>query len=174
MSVTTKTEYEIKVRQFVTKFNDNPMPARIMYGFVEAETPKAYKIDVRMKPNPTSTCMRCGRELTHPVSLMFGLGPECSGMYYDHPFTEEYVENNFEEIRQKLAEVKWSGWIPKSGLEYMEEVREVEVTEEKPKPKKETKGLKAVQKPQKEDDKYKLEIDENLINKLYNELVTVL
>jgi hypothetical protein len=172
MTTTTKTEYEIKVRQFVTKFNDNPMPARIMYGFVEGETEKAYKIDVRMKPNPTSVCMKCGRTLTHPVSLLYGIGPECSKAYYEHPYTEEYVKNNFEELRQRMAEVKWSGWIPKSGLEYMEEVREVEVEAEKPK--KTTKGLKAVQKPKKEDDKYKMEITDNLINQLYNELVTVL
>ena len=72
----------------------------------------------------TDCCMKCGKTLTHPVSRLYGLGPECGGHFHINPFnTEEELQAALDEVKQKLESVTWSGWIAKSGVEYATEVR---------------------------------------------------
>ena len=105
---------------FMAKWNnDVPMPMRTMAGIVLQET----KGMVRMKLHGTmyaekmSVCMCCGRPLTNPVSQYFGVGPECGGHNYVHPFdTDEELMQAVSEYRQKLQNVTWEGWIIKSAI----------------------------------------------------------
>lgn len=61
-------------------------------------------------------CIRCGRALTHPVSRLVGIGPECGQHFWDesvlgpYGFTEEHAAR----LKQMVAEVKVDQWIPKS------------------------------------------------------------
>jgi hypothetical protein len=121
--------YVIKVRQYMTKpstpdfdfmekWNNNiPMPFRVMTGKVVKETRGMVMMDLHCEPFKTDYCMRCGRALTHPVSRLYGIGPECGGHAHINPFeTEEQLRAALDDVRAKLADVKWRGWIIKSAI----------------------------------------------------------
>jgi hypothetical protein len=133
-----ETEYVIKVKQYMTKpaspsfdFMDKwnngvPMPMRIMVGKKLKETKGMVKMELRgeiiQDNNPT--CMKCGRELTNPVSQYFGIGPECGGHHYISPFeTDAELQQAIEETRKQLQSVTWTGWVIKSALEKFEPIR---------------------------------------------------
>lgn len=78
---------------------------------VTGETAKAIKVDARAIATPTSTCRHCGRDLTHPVSVLYGIGPEC-GKHYHIPQEEQDVER----IRELITSIEYHGWIPKSAI----------------------------------------------------------
>lgn len=129
-------EYIVRVKSWMTKqttdpsfdfmshWNKNiPMPLRVMRGRVLSETRGMVYMELRACPLKTDYCMKCGKPLTHPVSRLYGLGPECGGHYHINPFnTEEELEAAIQEVRQKLNNVTWTGWIAKSGVEYATEV----------------------------------------------------
>lgn len=127
--------YIIKVRQYMTKpsspdfdfqakWNGNvPMPFRIMEGRVLKETRGMLMMDCHAVPLKTDVCMRCGRVLTHPVSRLYGIGPECGGHAHINPFnTEDELYAALDSVKQKLADIKWRGWIIKSAIEECQEV----------------------------------------------------
>ena len=109
---------------FMLRWNKNiPMPLRVMRGRVLSETRGMLYMELRACPLRTDYCMKCGKPLTHPVSRLYGLGPECGGHYHINPFnTEEELQAAIQEVRKKLNEVTWAGWIAKSGVEYATEV----------------------------------------------------
>lgn len=129
-------EYIVRVKRWMTQqttddsfdfmrhWNQNvPMPMRVMRGRVLSETRGMVYMELRACPLKTDYCMKCGKPLTHPVSKLYGLGPECGGHYHINPFnTEEELQNAIQEVRQKLNNVSWTGWIAKSGVEYATEV----------------------------------------------------
>lgn len=128
-------EYIVKVKSWMTKpssagfdfiyhWNKNiPMPLRVMRGRVLNETRGMVYMELRACPLKTDYCMKCGKPLTHPVSRLYGLGPECGGHYHINPFnTEEELQAAIQEVRQKLSNITWTGWIAKSGVEYATEV----------------------------------------------------
>lgn len=116
------TEYIITVRQYMTKpstpqfdFHDkwnngNPMPLRTMVGTKLEETRGMVRMELRGMAMPTGTCIKCGRKLTHPVSLNYGIGPECGGHYHIGP------EMPLEEIAKRMRQITWTGWIVKSAI----------------------------------------------------------
>lgn len=125
----TTGEYEITVKPYMTKpatpefdfmakwNNDNPMPLRTMTGTVEKETPGMVYMKLHGQGLETITCMRCGKELTHPISRHYGIGPECMkkvGMFCDI--------TDVDEIKEKLVDIKWEGWIIKSAITERKEV----------------------------------------------------
>lgn len=128
--------YIIKVRQYMTKvaspdfdfqarWNNNiPMPFRIMKGRVLKETRGMVMMDCMAVPLKTDVCMRCGRPLTHPVSRLYGVGPECGGHAHINPFdTEEELYAALDKVKEQLSQIKWRGWIIKSALLEVTEVR---------------------------------------------------
>lgn len=129
-------EYIVRVKRWMTQkttddsfdfmrhWNQNiPMPMRVMRGRVLSETRGMLYMELRACPMETDYCMRCGKPLTHPVSKLYGLGPECGGHYHINPFeTEEELHSAIEEVKQKLNNIVWTGWIAKSGVEYATEV----------------------------------------------------
>lgn len=137
-SVRSGREYIIKVKAWMTKptlpgssfdfmarWNNNvPMPFRVMRGRVLKETRGMVYMSLKAVPLRTNYCIRCGKPLTHPVSLLYGLGPECGQHAYINPFeTEEELREHHQELVEKLSKITWTGWIVKSGIEYATEVK---------------------------------------------------
>ena len=123
--------YKITVKQYMTKpatpefnfmaqwNNDNPMPLRTMVGDIIQETRGMYfmRLHGDITEKITRTCMKCGRELTNPVSQYFGIGPECGGHNYVNPFnSEEELEKAVEAYREELNKTVWTGWVIKSAI----------------------------------------------------------
>lgn len=106
---------------FMLKWNnDNPMPMRIMIGEKLQETRGMVKMNLHadILAEKTYTCMKCGRILTNPVSQFFGIGPECGGHNYTHPFdTDEELRNAVANYRKELQKITWTGWVIKSAIE---------------------------------------------------------
>lgn len=106
-----------KRNDFHNRFNHGiPIPMRVMFGKILKETDKCYYIDVYGKPEPTTHCLHCMRKLTHKVSMYYGLGPVCGKHYYIADVTEETLDAYFDEIRKKMANVRWRGLIPKNAV----------------------------------------------------------
>lgn len=133
------TVYRITVRQYMTKpfnasfdfmakwNNDKPMPMRTMVGTVEKET--SGMVYMHLHGDITSTvteyCMKCGKQITNPVSQFFGMGPECGGHNYTNPFeSDEELKATVENYRKEhLQKITWSGWIIKSAIIEREEIK---------------------------------------------------
>jgi hypothetical protein len=112
---------EIKVRQWLTRKDDNPVPMRIMTGEVVRETQKAMLVKLNGFLRPSGTCLHCGRRLTNPVSLLYGIGPICGEHFNINPLSSaEELHSIYEEMARLMGEVKWEGWIPKSQVESIE------------------------------------------------------
>ena len=130
-SVESKVQYRIAVKKYMTersvpgfdfmaKWNkDNPMPLRTMTGTVEKETRGMIYMKLHGQAEPVVKCMRCGRTLTNPISMKYGIGPECITKV---PFIMDLDMNDVDGIKQKLADVKWEGWIIKSAITEKEEL----------------------------------------------------
>lgn len=130
------SKYKIKVRQYMTKpaspefdfqdkFNDGvPMPFRVMVGIILKETRGMVQMACHVEAMETTVCMRCGRRLTHPVSKLYGIGPECGSHAYINPFeSEQELRQNLEALKSNLAKIRWNGWIIKSAIEELEEIK---------------------------------------------------
>lgn len=131
------TEYQITVKRYMTqkasatfdfmeKWNNNiPMPLRTMVGTVEKETRGMVymKLHGDIIEERVCTCMKCGRVLTNPVSQFFGIGPECGGHNYVHPFnTDEELKAAVDAYKKQLRNIKWEGWVIKSAITERREV----------------------------------------------------
>lgn len=116
-------EYKITVKAYMTRKatpefdfmakwnNDTPMPLRTMIGTVIKETKGMVYMKLHGQAQEEIHCLRCGRELTNPISRIYGIGPECLsklGLSYD--------VSQIEEIKESLINVNWSGWIIKSSI----------------------------------------------------------
>lgn len=135
-SVRKGHEYIIRVKSWMTqqtkgpefdfmeRWNKNiPMPFRVMRGRVLNETRGMVYMELHGCTLKTDFCMRCGRPLSHPVSRLYGLGPECGSHAHINPFeTEEELYAAIDEVRKKLNSITWHGWVAKSGIEYATEV----------------------------------------------------
>lgn len=62
----------------------------------------------------TGKCCACGRQLTHPVSVILGIGPECGKHYWNWDSIGGYDEKNIEQVMTYLQSMKVDQWIPKS------------------------------------------------------------
>ena len=111
---------------FMAKWNGNiPMPLRMMTGVITKATRGMVYMELHgdMYAEVMCTCMKCGKVLTNPVSQFFGIGPECGGHNYVHPFnSDEELKAAVEQYRSQLQQTKWEGWIPKSAITKMERV----------------------------------------------------
>lgn len=93
-----------------------------MIGVVEAESEKAILFNGRAFAEERMNCMRCSRELTHPSSRLVGFGPICCeklGLAW--PEKEELTQEEIAEVKAKIAEITFKGWLPKSQIEIIGE-----------------------------------------------------
>lgn len=131
--LTDSSEIKITVKAYMTRTatpdfdfmakwnNNNPMPLRTMQGSVDNEksTKGMYYMHLHGVGQKEIRCMRCGKELTHPVSRHYGIGPECMkklGIVADI----DDVEN----IKEQLVNVEWQGYVIKSAVTEWEVVNE--------------------------------------------------
>ena len=130
-TVLSKAQYRVTVKKYMTqkstpgfdfmrKFNnDNPMPLRTMVGTIEKETKGMVYMKLHGQAEPVIKCMRCGRTLTNPVSMKYGIGPECITKV---PFIMELDVDDVDAISQRLVKVVWEGWVIKSAILEREEI----------------------------------------------------
>ena len=138
-SVSSKFEnnklYRITVKKYMTQKsnrdfdfmykwnNDIPMPFVRMTAKVIKQTRGMIYAECFGDIEKTDICMKCGKPLTNPVSRLYGLGPECGQHAYINPFdTEDELKEHLEEVKIKIQNVKWVGWIIKSAVKECEEV----------------------------------------------------
>lgn len=79
-------------------------------GVTQIETERALKVYGRGSIHAPSSCLICGRGLTHPVSQVLGIGPECGQHFYGVDVTKEEIEA----VRSKIVSTIIDCWIPKS------------------------------------------------------------
>ena len=105
---------------FMEKWNNKiSMPLRTMVGTVEKETRGMVymKLHGDIIEERVRMCMKCGRVLTDPVSQYFGIGPECGGHNYVHPFnTDEELKAAVDAYKKQLRNITWEGWVIKSAI----------------------------------------------------------
>jgi len=78
-------------------------------------------------------CCKCGRTLTHPVSVELGIGPECGGHFHDWNMIGGYTKENIERLKGALVDIKFDSWVPKSQIQGMEDsVEDVIIPPEHP------------------------------------------
>ena len=113
---------------FMKKWNnDNPMPMVTMVGRKLDETKGMVKMELWGSPRPAKACLHCGRKLTHPVSLLYGIGPVCGKHYHINPFdNEDELKKHYNEIKEQLGKVRWTGWVIKSAIKEKHIVNEKE------------------------------------------------
>lgn len=75
------------------------------------ETNKAVLVRCKVPARETSTCLMCGRPISHPVSVFYGIGPIC-GNHFHLPRNP----TDAEEMKRILAEIVWEMWLPKSQI----------------------------------------------------------
>lgn len=127
--------YKIRVKKYMTapatatfdfqdKWNNGiPMPLLVMTGEVLQETRGMYKMKLEAVAEHTDTCMNCGKTLTHPVSRLYGLGPECGRHFHINPYdSEDELNNKLDELNRLFSDIKWEGWVIKSAIAEWEEV----------------------------------------------------
>ena len=127
----TEQEYRITVKAYMTKKsspqfdfmakwnNDIPMPYRTMTGIKVKETRGMVymKLHGDIWAEQIVTCMCCGKTLTNPISRYFGIGPECGGHHYVNPFEDDdQLKEAVTEMKKKLINVTWEGWVIKSAI----------------------------------------------------------
>jgi hypothetical protein len=118
---TQAQKFRVKVRQFMTRRDANPVPMREMMATVKRETGRAVLVTMKGFIAPSSHCLHCGRALTHPVSLLYGIGPICGGHFHINPLnSEEELQARYAEMCQQMENVTWEGWIPRSAIESMQ------------------------------------------------------
>lgn len=122
-------EYRITVKKYMTEKsspgfdfmskwnNDNPMPLRTMIGIVKKEIKGMVFMKLHGQAEVVVRCMRCGRQLTNPISQHYGIGPECMSK-----LGLVCAIDDVETIKKKLVEVVWEGWIIKSAITEKEEI----------------------------------------------------
>ena len=110
----TEKQARIYIKQWFARKIGTPRELQVT---IKHETERAYLIKGHALATPTSTCRHCGRRLTHPVSVLYGIGPEC-GKHYHIPRQPEDVEA----IRKMIEQIEYEGWIPKSAVVVFEEV----------------------------------------------------
>jgi hypothetical protein len=128
--------YRIEVKPYMTREatenfdfmahwnNNKPMPLRVMRGTIEQETNGMYFMILEGHPEPSKSCMMCGKKLTHPVSLLYGLGPQCGEHWHINPFsTKAELDASYEEMRAKMKSIVWTGWVIKKALVRMEKIQ---------------------------------------------------
>ena len=89
--------------------------SKVLQGDILQETAKGIYFKGHCAVRASSFCLRCGRELTHPVSLVVGYGPECCSRL-GIPWEVETTEQ-IEAVKKQLLAKTWEGWLPKSKTE---------------------------------------------------------
>jgi SWI/SNF-related matrix-associated actin-dependent regulator 1 of chromatin subfamily A len=86
------------------------------------ETQKAVYVYGHGEVDPHGTCVVCGRTLTHPGSIVLGIGPECLGSWGMRDAVKDSLTP--EQIKAMAHEKLVDCWIPKSIIKIQGPVKE--------------------------------------------------
>ena len=107
----------MKTKQYIIRpifARSNGIPASFVAATIH-ETEKAIFVHGHGKMDPEGSCAKCGKPLTHPGSILIGIGPVCLG---DWGRRDVVLDNITEEQKKSLQvfiqEQQISQWIPKS------------------------------------------------------------
>lgn len=105
--------FQFEIRQTFARSKEIPM---IFIGKILKETPKAVYIygHGSAETRKTGRCCMCGRKLTHPVSVILGIGPECGKHFWNWDAVGGYTSENVERLKGKLQDITIDTWMPKS------------------------------------------------------------
>jgi len=100
-------------------------------------TAKAIQLTGQGTLDARGNCIKCGRPLTHPVSLLTGVGPECGQHFWNEAvlgpfgFTEEHAAK----LKQMVLNIRFENvWLPLSAIkETTETLEKITITEPKEK-----------------------------------------
>ncbi len=85
------------------------------------ETQKAIYVYGHGEIDPHGTCCKCGRTLTHPGSILLGIGPECLGNWGARDFKmENMTDADKKYIRSLVRNQVVDTWMPKSVIKHAE------------------------------------------------------
>lgn len=98
------------------------------------ETQKAVYLYGHGSMDPMGACARCGRELTHPGSILIGIGPECLKDWGARDSRlNNLSESDIIRLKSLIINRKVDGWVPKSRIELQEpSTEEIELPKEHP------------------------------------------
>jgi len=92
----------------------NDIPVSFIAGVVK-ETEKALYVFGHGAMHPEGFCIRCGRRLTHPGSIVIGIGPECLGSWGMRDVKlDNMTDEELQLLKSKAMEKAVDQWIPKS------------------------------------------------------------
>lgn len=90
------------------------------------ETQKALYLYGHGAMDPLGACAKCGKQLTHPGSILIGIGPECLKDWGARDFKLSNLSaNDVIRLKSLITEKKIDGWIPKSIISSVEETEEI-------------------------------------------------
>lgn len=104
--------------------HENAIPSYFA-GNILRETARAYYIYGSFTTETTgiNACCVCGRTLTHPVSVVLGIGPECGGHWWDWKavggYSMENIKRLMEVVKEKMHGIIIDQWFPKSIVQEM-------------------------------------------------------
>lgn len=110
-----------KMKQWWTM--QNKINSRVISGIVLRETQKAYLVKGSADMVEGTFCMRCGRELTEPASMLIGFGPDCCELlgipYPDDVKTASEAKRRAirEQLLKVLHDQQFELWVPKSQIQ---------------------------------------------------------
>jgi hypothetical protein len=112
---------ELVLKNYFARENNIPIT---MGGTIINETELAVYFKGTGVVRDAVFCLRCGRPLTHPASLLVGYGPECSEkLGIPWGFNGTPTEEELKKFRKDLYEnTKFEGWIPKSKIKELKEI----------------------------------------------------
>jgi len=85
---------------------------------VKQSTQKAYLVQVHATVRQSQHCHRCGLEITNPVSILVGYGPECSAKL---GIPRDFDPDDLTEIQTTVIEqTRMETWLPKSQVTILE------------------------------------------------------
>jgi SNF2 family DNA or RNA helicase len=91
------------------------------------ETPKAAYLygAGTLETQKMGMCCVCGRTLTHPVSVLLGIGPECGQHWHDWDRVGGYTEENLEKLKGLIKEISIDSWVPKGCIKEVLPTKEI-------------------------------------------------
>jgi SWI/SNF-related matrix-associated actin-dependent regulator 1 of chromatin subfamily A len=89
------------------------------------ETPKAIYVYGHGSSDPMGACARCGRALTHPGSILIGIGPECLKDWGARDVRLDALsESDIKHLKSLITTRPVNSWIPKSCIQTISESSE--------------------------------------------------
>jgi len=103
---------------------DNNLPTSFV-ATVLKETERAVYVFGHATKDPMGACMRCGRALTNPVSIVLGIGPECLAEWGMPGKDIENLTDADKALLERLTRERIvDSWIPKSIIKHCTECDE--------------------------------------------------